>query len=142
MDNLTLIQRFSDPELMQQMSTSDKIAGALVVTLLGMMITFVVLCILWGLISIMTKALYQPEKKAIAPSVQPQPQVQVPVNEANDTVNDGEDENLIAVITAAVAASMQRPIQTIIVKNIKRTSDRTPAWANVAKHEQLDSRRF
>ncbi len=139
MDKLGIIERLADPELMKQMSTSDKLAGALIVTILGMLITFVVLLILWGLIAVMTKMMYKPvqQKPAITPAAPP-------VTPVEDTAVSGteEDEELIAVITAAIAASMQRPIQTIIVKNIKRSEHRMPAWANVAKHEQLDSRRF
>ena len=138
MNNLGLIERLADPELMKQMSTSDKVAGALIVTVLGMLITFIVLLILWGLIAIMTKMMYKPVTQKSA--VQPAPAA-APAESPAAAVDTEEDEALVAVITAAIAASMQRPIQTIIVKNIKRTENRMPAWANVAKHEQLDSRR-
>ena len=140
MNNLGLIERLADPELMKQMSTSDKVAGALIVTVLGMLITFIVLLILWGLIAIMTKMMYKPvtQKSAVQPAPAAAP---APAESPAAAVDTEEDEALVAVITAAIAASMQRPIQTIIVKNIKRTENRMPAWANVAKHEQLDSRR-
>lgn len=139
MDKLGIIERLADPELMKQMSTSDKVMGALVVTIMGMLITFAVLLILWGLIAIMTKILHKPvqQKPAVAPAT---PQI-TPVEDSVVSETE-EDEELVAVITAAIAASLQRPIQTIIVKNIKRSEHRVPAWANVAKHEQLDSRRF
>ena len=136
MDKLTLMEKFADPELIQQMSAGNKIAAALIVALLGMLITFIVLILLWGLIGIMTKVLDRPKKQ--------QPEA-APIVAKPDTpiaTEEEEDDALIAVISAAIAASIQRPIQTIVVKNIKRTTDRMPAWASVAKHEQLDSRRF
>lgn len=140
MEKLSLMQRFADPELIQQMSGSEKVAASLIVALLGMLITFIVLCILWAIIAAMTKFLYREEKKTI---VNTAPSTTAPqVSESAASVEEKEDEALIAVITAAIAASMQRPVQSIIVKNIKRTADIMPAWARVAKNEQLDSRRF
>ncbi len=137
MDKLTLMERFADPELMQQMDTGDKVVAALIVTLLGMIITFLVLTLLWGLIGIMTRILDRPKKEQ-----QPVAPVATPMSSIEATQDDDDDDALIAVISAAIAASIQRPIQTIVVKNIKRTTDRMPAWASVAKHEQLDSRRI
>lgn len=141
MDNLNLMQRFADPELIQQMSITDKVFGSIIVAILGMMITFAVLCILWGLIAIMTKMMYKEPKKPTEVKEKPsQPESVTPIASEDDT--DKEDEALIAVISAAIAASINRPVQSIVVKNIRRTGDRAPAWASVAKHEQLDSRRF
>ncbi len=139
MEKLGLMQRFADPELIQQMSTSEKLLGSLIVAILGMAITFAVLIILWGLIGVMTRMLHRPQKqseeKIMTPQVEPQ--------KTQQTINkDNEDEELVAVITAAVAASLKKPVETIVVRNIKRSTERMPAWANVAKYEQLDSRRF
>lgn len=140
MDNLSLMQKFADPELIKQMSITDKVFGSIIVALLGMLITFVVLCILWGLITIMTRIMYRDQKKPAEVKEKPaEPETITPIA-SEDT--DKDDEDLIAVITAAIAASMNRPVQSIVVKNIRRTVERAPAWASVAKHEQLDSRRF
>ncbi|NLE25189.1 MAG: OadG family protein [Clostridiaceae bacterium] len=135
-----LMQRFADPELIRQMTMSEKLLGSLIVTILGMGITFIVLALLWGLIAIMTRALNKAEKpKAITPIT---PTAPVPAAETqNGQATEAEDASLIAVITAAIAASLQKPVQTIVVKNIRRVSDNMPAWARAAKQEQIDSRR-
>ena len=136
------MQKFADPELIKQMGVADKMAASLVVTMLGMGITFVVLTLLWGMIAIMTKVLTKPIKKA-EPVVITQPSATPVAAPAKDaTLVEETDESLIAVITAAIAASIQRPAQTIIVKNIRRSTGGTPAWASAAKQEQLDSRRM
>lgn len=138
MEGLSLMQRFADPELINQMGTSEKLMASLIVAILGMAITFSVLIMLWGLINIMTRILSKPlkaEDKTAVPQVEPQ--------ESQQTIaEDNEDEAVIAVITAAIAASLKKPVDTIVVRNIKRSTERMPAWASVAKHEQLDSRRF
>lgn len=140
MDKLGLIDRLADPELIKQMSTSDKLLGALIVTVLGMVITFVVLMLLWGLIVLMTKIMNKPVRKEtnVVNTVE-----KATPKEENITTSDLEEEGeLVTVITAAIAASMQRPIQTILVKKIKRTQNKRPAWANAAQQEQINSRRF
>ena len=138
---LTLIERMADPELITQMSTAEKTAAALQVTALGMGVTFCVLILLWALIGIMAKLLNKPveKKNPLAPAVT---NVASPAPVATPVVSSETDEELVAVITAAIAASLQRPLQDIIVRNIMRTPQRSLAWANVAKQEQLDSRRF
>lgn len=133
------MQRFADPELIKQMSTADKLLGSLVTTLLGMCITFMVLILLWGIIALMTKVLYRPGKSDAA-KVAPAPAAQ-PKGGDTLTAIEEEDTSLIAVITAAIAASLQKSGQSIVVKNIRRVSDNMPAWARAAKQEQIDSRR-
>ena len=138
MNDLTLMQRFADPELIKQMSTSDKMLGSLITTLLGMGITFVVLILLWGIIVLMTKILNKPGKSDAA-TVAPAPAAQPKGGDTLTAIE--EDTSLIAVITAAIAASLQKSGQSIVVKNIRRVSDNMPAWARAAKQEQIDSRR-
>ncbi|NLK71965.1 MAG: OadG family protein [Clostridiales bacterium] len=139
MNDLSLMQRFADPELITQMSTADKMLGSLITTLLGMGITFIVLALLWGIIVLMTKVLNKPGKPdaaTVAPTSGNQQK-----GEDTLTAIEQEDASLIAVITAAIAASLQKSGQSIIVKNIRRVSDNMPAWARAAKQEQIDSRR-
>jgi len=140
MSQLSLLERLADPQLINQMSAGEKMSASLQVTIMGLGITFSVLILLWILISIMHKVVYRPEeKKNDSPAVT---QSKAPVASAASQASAGEDEELIAVITAAIAASLQKPLHSIIVKNIIRVPQSNLAWANVAKQEQLDSRRF
>ena len=50
-----LMDRFADPMLFQQMTFGEKLSGALITTLLGMGITFLVLLLLWALIAVMAR---------------------------------------------------------------------------------------
>ncbi|MCT4604603.1 MAG: OadG family protein [Marinisporobacter sp.] len=136
MDNLSLLEKFADPEIMQTLSMGEKMLASLYVMILGMTVTFVALCILWGLIVIMSNMINGTKKKdtnvvkapvkVIAPA---------PVAE----VEKEEDEELVAVITAAIAASLQTSTHNIIVRNITRVSDVTPAWGRMGRMEQMNN---
>lgn len=134
MENLSLVDRLADPEIIKTMTVGEKTMASLQVTLLGMAITFVALMILWGLIIIMTKVLHttQPKQKATnvakpapAPEVKPQEDL-------------GESEELVAVITAAIAASLNTSTHNIVVRNIVRLADPTPAWGRSGRVDQMN----
>ena len=48
-----LMEKFSDPALFGSLSFGEKMAGSAVTMLMGMGITFVILCILWGFVAVM-----------------------------------------------------------------------------------------
>lgn len=140
---MSLIERFANPELLKQMTLNEKLMASLIVTILGMLITFVVLMILWGVIVLMTKALNKEEKQKTSQAIETKVESKAKdIKEESINVLDDENEELVAIITAAVAASLKKSTHNIIVRNIVRVGDRSPAWAKLAKQEQLDSRRF
>ena len=63
MENLSMLERFADVELMQAMPLGEKLATSLVITVLGMGVTFSILIILWGIIALMTRVLNQAQPK-------------------------------------------------------------------------------
>ncbi|MCT4565936.1 MAG: OadG family protein [Maledivibacter sp.] len=134
MENLSLVDRLADPEIIKTMTIGEKTMASLQVTLLGMAITFVALMILWGLIIIMTKLLHttQPTKKATN-AVKPAPAPEVKPQE-----DLGESEELVAIITAAIAASLNTSTHNIVVRNIVRVADATPAWGRAGRVDQMN----
>ncbi|QZY54711.1 OadG family protein [Crassaminicella profunda] len=135
MDKLSLLEKFSDPEIMQSLSMGEKMLASLYVMFLGMLVTFVALCILWGLIVIMSKMIHGTKKEAVKVVTTPAP-VSAP---APAELEKEEDEELVAVITAAIAASLQTSTHNIIVRNITRVSDVTPAWGRMGRMEQMNN---
>lgn len=135
MDKLSLLDKFKDPEIIGSLSLGDKMLASLQVMILGMGVTFVALCILWGLIIIMTKMINSTPKEATKV-------VKTPVEVATPSVVVEEDnqEELVAVITAAIAASLQTSTHNIVVRNITRVVDATPAWGRAGRVEQMNSR--
>lgn len=132
MNNVSILEKLADPNLVHSMTVSEKLMGAGIVALLGMCITFIALLILWGLIAIMTKV--------CAPKPANKPEVKAPVapKPAAAAVTEEDDEELIAVITAAIAASLQTSTHNLVVKNIVRVDDSTPAWGRAGRIDQMN----
>ncbi|KJF25586.1 hypothetical protein TZ02_17885 [Clostridium aceticum] len=73
-------------------------------------------------------------KKVKKKVIQPQPIAEVEEVLEEVSVDDTE---LVAVITAAVAASLNTPTDNIIVKNITRIPDTTPVWGKLGRMQQV-----
>lgn len=139
MQQPTLIERFANPDLIKAMPLGEKMLASLYVTLLGMAITFVALIILWGMIALMSRVLgTKPAPKAAAPKAAPAVQAApAPAEPAPEAEADGQ---LIAVISAAIAASLETSIHNIVVTGIRRTDEQTPAWGRMGRLEQMKTR--
>ncbi|HHT65798.1 MAG TPA: sodium pump decarboxylase subunit gamma [Clostridiales bacterium] len=46
-----------------------------------------------------------------------------------------EDDEFIAVITAAIAASLKRTAHSIIVRSIQQTPTTSPVWNRAARYD-------
>ncbi|MBR5741507.1 MAG: OadG family protein, partial [Firmicutes bacterium] len=66
MNELGLMERFANPELFKGLTFGEKMAGGGVTLLMGMGMTFLILCIIWGCIALMGKIFRASEKKADA----------------------------------------------------------------------------
>jgi len=129
---MTLLDKFTDPEMIRQLSFGEKISASIYVTLLGMGITFVALGVVWGFVFLLSKigGSRKRKEKAVIPSPGPV------VPESKVEMEKGD---LIAVITAALEAGRAGPGGTFRVKKITRTVDATPLWGQVGRIEQLDT---
>ena len=105
----------------------------LMVTALGMTVTFVTLIVLSYVLDLLRILFYKEAKKAPVQVVQQSAAVEAAEEEDNM-------EELVAVITAAVAASLQTSTHNIIVQNIVRVGDTTPTWGRAGRAEQMSSR--
>lgn len=143
-----LMEKFADPELITSLGFGEKMAGSAVTMLMGMGITFCVLILLWGFISIMGKAMTagkkagkaQPREAAVTPAVVPAPAA-APEAEADDT--------LIAVLTAAVAAYEEDMRSrnscgpgNLTVRKIVRDPGEPAPWMNVVRRESTSGRKY
>jgi len=142
MDIMQILETFKNPETIHSLSMSDKLMASLVVTILGMGITFVALVLLWGCISLMSSVLVKSADKKASNAVTDKKQAPVAAAASApvSTVDETEDEELIAVIAAAVAASLNTSIHNIIVKNIVQVNDSTPSWGKAGRVEQMNTR--
>ncbi len=131
-----LLEMFRDPNTISAMSANDKVLVTLFVAGLGMAVTFAVLVFLWFCISVLTKVL---NKKPEPKNTKVTEVAAVAETKVVEEVNE-EDEELVAVIAAAVAASMNTSIHNIVVKNIVSISDQSPSWSKTGRIEQMNTR--
>jgi len=121
------------------MSILGKLGYSLIVTLLGLFIVFLGLIILIGCIKVMSavvgKMRENAEAKKAASAPAPAPVVvPEPVAEAAAEETGVDENELIAVITAALMAYTKgNGNKTLVVKNIRRAN----AWAAAGKADQL-----
>lgn len=136
---MTLLKRLADPNLLEKMTTSEKMTAAFHATILGMGITFAALIIIWGLTVVLKKVVNSIENKGDT-------QIKVIKTKVNNKIEieeayeENNDEELIAVISAAIASSLKTSVDNIIVRNIVRVADDTPTWGVVARINQINSR--
>ena len=134
MDVSTLLLQLADPQAIKNLSFLEKIAGGLVVSCLGMGITFLALIILQFIIGLLARfaapASREPLPKTVAGSVAA---VEVPDQQA-------EDEELVAIITAAIAMSLQPTGKEVIIRNIRRIKTPSLAWSRAGILDQMNNR--
>ena len=133
-----LLASFANPDIMQSLSVSDKLQAGLITTILGMGITFTALIILQFMIAWMDKILNR-KKTESTPAAVPAP----PKNKSPDTQPEQsalDDNELVAVIASVIAMKMKTSVGNIVIKNIVKLEDRSPAWNRAGIIEQMNSR--
>ncbi|MFZ5354804.1 MAG: OadG family protein [Bacillota bacterium] len=111
---------------------------ALFITALGMGIVFAVLILLRYIIELMRITFKQNNTKKTADSVRVISEIPeyIPVEQADKAADDNE---LVAVITAAVAACLGGK-RDLVVRSITRVGDSSPVWARTGRQEQMSNR--
>ena len=132
-----LLASFANPDVMQSLSTSDKLLAGLIPTIVGMGITFSALIILQFIISWMDKILNNSRgEQTITPAT-------VPIAEKSPDAKEEvlqDDNELVAVIASVIAMKMKTSVENIVIKNIEKLDDRSPAWNRAGIVEQMNSR--
>ncbi len=119
--------------------SSEQLMEMLIICVQGIMTVFAVLIILWIAIIIMHKCAtlgQGKEKKQEKPAAAPAPAV---APKAAPTAVEEDDDELIAVLTAAVAASLNTSTYNLRIKSFRRIGQNAPAWNAVSRKEQLEN---
>lgn len=105
---------------------------AAIITLFSMGVVFLTLVVI-SLILDLFKIIFK-EKK---PQTNPAPAIesQAPMKAEQDE-QDKQDE-LIAIITGAIAAYTQTPKSKLIIKSIKPIKSQEPIWAQIGRLDQM-----
>ena len=135
--NMTLMEIFSNPDVMHTLSFGEKMLASTITMIMGLGITFTVLILIWVFIAIMGKALGTGKKPEPAPAAA----AAAPVETKAAPVEEASDDSLVAVIAAAIAAYQGANANNLVVKKITRLSGDNTPWGASALEDRLDTRR-
>ena len=117
-----------------QLSEALSFGGLTAVT--GMSIVFGVLVVLMIVLYLFKLIFYKNPKKTAKPVEEVK---ETPVVETKEE-DDVDDDELIAVLTAAVAASLNTSTYNLNIKSYRRINDARPAWNKQGLRETIESR--
>lgn len=141
---MNVLERFKHAETFAEMALGEKLLATGYVIILGMGITFVALVLIWFLTATMSRMIQKLESKNSVAKVKAQPAApavsKTPEPAVSSAVTQEDDGELIAVITAAIAASLNTSMHNIRVSNIRRISDSTPVWGKSGRSEVMNAR--
>lgn len=135
MDTMELMAKFADPETLKSLSITQKLVAGLITTFLGMGITFLALIILQLVIDLMARipGIKAPATKEAA---------QQPVTRSTAAAVEDQrhmDEQLVAAITVALAVQLGTAAGNIVIRNIRKVEDHTPAWNKAGLAELMNN---
>lgn len=116
---------------------ADKLIFGSYVTVICMSIVFLVLIGLMYVIKIQRAIV---EKLEGIREEKVKPQVQETAVSDNQYSVEQDDEEIVAVITAAVAAVLGRPTSYIKVRSIRRLEPAAPSWSIAGRQDQINNR--
>ncbi len=119
------------------MSLTEALSRGAMVTVTGLAIVFLVLIILMLVMMAMKKIFYKEPKSASVKTVPPAAESK---SEPVQSVQPTDDTQLIAVLAAAVAASLGTTVSGIKIKSYRRVSASAPAWNRAGIRDVIDSR--
>ena len=131
MDTVELLAKFSDPNVIATLTVTQRLIAGLITTVLGMGITFLALIILQIVTSLF-------EKLTPAHTAASQP-FSAPAPAQATAQQSGDDDELIAAITVALAVQLQTATSTIVIRNIRKLEDHSPTWNKVGLAEQMNN---
>lgn len=109
-------------------------ADALLITVFSMVVVFVVLLLISYIINLLK--IFSKEKTPSQPVVK-ELAVEAKADDLSEELEAEDEYELIAVITAAIAAMTGKQMSEIQIKNIKRTHTMGNSWQEIAKQENL-----
>lgn len=122
------------------MSVAEALSEGLQVTVVGLAIVFSVLVILMLVLMAMKALFYKPNKTKQA-NVSPQVKNEAkPVNKAVQAEDDMDESELIAVLTAAIAASLNTSTYNLNIKSYRRVGNSSPSWNKAGLTDVINSR--
>lgn len=123
------------------MSLTEALGEGVQVTVVGLCIVFAVLIILM-LVMMAMKAIFYKEAPVTAggPNVSQKPEPIAMTPATPPASRQMTDDELIAVLTAAVAASLNTSTYHLQVKSFRRIENTSPSWNKAGVRDVIESR--
>lgn len=118
---------------------NDTFMYTLIITLFGMGIVFIVLVALQYILKSMKVVFYKEKKEGAEVTQVPEKRPAEAVMPQINNVEAATDDELAAVITAALMSCLGSR-SNIIVRHIRRVDDQTPVWGKVSRTDQMANR--
>lgn len=124
------------------MSLNEAISEGLLVTGVGLLIVFSVLIILMLALMAMKALFYKEPQKVVKEDVKSSNVSVASVQPATveNNSNKTDDKEIIAVIAAAIAASLNTSVSNLKIKSLKRIGNNSPVWNKAGVNEMINSR--
>jgi glutaconyl-CoA/methylmalonyl-CoA decarboxylase subunit delta len=132
-----LMVQLADPQAMKTLTFTEKMVGGSIVTCLGMGITFMALILLQFLMDLQSKIIARSEKKLMKA---PAPSPPITQTASQDTSGKTNEEELIAMISAAVAMEMQKCTSDIRIRTIRKIEEPSTSWNRAGILDQMNIR--
>ena len=113
----------------------EKLSQGIPIALIGYVMVFVVLAILWGVIELMRIVLSPKKTKTVEKKAV---EVQTPAPAQTVVEDDVDEGELVAVLTAAVAASLNTSTYNLRIKSFKRIDTNNNAWSNASRNDAIN----
>lgn len=105
------------------------------IAIIGYVMVFIVLALLWAVLASM-KYFFIKTPKQEQPAAKPADPAPVPKPAAPKE----DDSALVAVLTAAVAASLNTSTYKLRIKSYRQIDTKNPAWARAGRNETIANR--
>lgn len=121
------------------MTLNEAITEGLLVTAVGLIIVFAVLAILMVSLMLMKSIFYKSDKsdKPVKNEIKA---VEPVINKGSSIEKKQDDLELVAVLTAAIAATLNTSTYNLKIKSYKRVGASVSAWNRAGNSEMINTR--
>lgn len=122
------------------MSLSEALNQGFSTTVVGLVIVFAVLILLMLVLMGMKKVFYKNPDETKKQDLKTEENSSAIGTTAQTVSEDIDEDELIAVLTAAIAASLKTSTYNLQIKSYKRVGADAPAWNRAGINENINSR--
>ncbi|MGE4282913.1 MAG: OadG family protein [Clostridia bacterium] len=115
----------------------ELLSEGLAVTVIGISTVFAVLILLWGLLELMRIIFYKEGNKSPVTVAKQEIKTESVVQES---IKEMDEDELVAVLTAAVASSLNQSTYNLNIQSFRRIDQQAPVWNSISRKEQLENR--